>query len=108
MRKNRESRGITRRSFHKLGMAAVVAAGSPLVARGALAATSNALVTELPENEMLVTAIQYVNASPKPDQNCANCGLYSEGDEQAGKCALFQQGRVSAEGWCASWNPKPE
>jgi len=98
--------GITRRDFHRLGAAALVAAATPLFARGALAEDAK-LVTEIPANEPLVTSLQYVHESEKPDQNCANCLLYTAGEGSTGKCQLFQQGVVAENGWCMSWSKKP-
>ena len=70
-------------------------------------ADPNALVTELPAMTAQVTALQYVNASAKPDQNCANCLFYTAGEGGRGKCQLFPKGLVSSGGWCASWAAKP-
>jgi len=64
------------------------------------------LVTEVPAMASLVEQLQYVNESPKPDQNCANCLFYTARMEDRGKCQLFAQGLVAAEGWCASWAAK--
>jgi hypothetical protein len=61
------------------------------------------LVTEVTAIASLVSALQYVNESTKPDQKCANCQLYTAGPGQRGKCQLFAQGLVKETGWCASW-----
>jgi len=64
------------------------------------------LVTEVPAMASLVEQLQYVNESPKADQNCTNCLFYTARMEDRGKCQLFAQGLVTAEGWCASWAAK--
>ena len=112
------TRGITRRHFTLLGAAAAFAAGAPLLVRSAGAghheaaeaaaeAAKNGLVNEYPDNEMLVTAIQYVNQSQKEGQVCSGCALYQAGENGRGGCSLFQKGQVSADGWCTSWVAKP-
>lgn len=64
------------------------------------------LVTDLAAAAPMVAALQYVNVSAKPDQNCANCQLYTAGEGGVGKCQLFPQGSVKEGGWCASWAQK--
>lgn len=98
--------GITRRDFHRLGAVALVAAATPLFARGALAEDAK-LVTEIPANEPLVNSLQYTSESEKPDQSCSNCLLYTAGEGGTGKCQLFMQGVVAENGWCMSWSKKP-
>ena len=66
----------------------------------------NRLVTELASAAAIVNVIQYVNQSPKPDQNCANCQLYTAVSGGRGKCQLFAKGLVAEMGWCASWVAK--
>jgi hypothetical protein len=61
------------------------------------------LVTEIAALAPLVSGLQYANESPKPDQNCAGCQLYTAGAGGRGKCQLFAQGVVKETGWCASW-----
>lgn len=62
-----------------------------------------ALVSQLPEQAPMVAALQYVDASPNPDQRCANCQLFSAAEGGVGKCQLFATGFVREGGWCASW-----
>jgi len=104
---DREDTGITRRDFHRLGAAALVAAATPLVARGA-AAEDEKPVTEIAANDPLVASLHYTNKSEKPDQHCGNCMLFTplEGTGH-GKCQLFMQGVVNQNGWCMSWTQKP-
>jgi len=51
------------------------------------------LVTEVAAVASVVSALQYVNESAKPDQNCANCQPYTAGSWQRGKCT---EGGVTA------------
>lgn len=82
--------------------------GSPAASDPA-AAGDAPLVTEVPAMQALVQSLQYVNQSPREDQRCDNCVLFVAeafaGDK--GKCQLFAQGAVLAQGWCASWQPRP-
>jgi hypothetical protein len=64
------------------------------------------LVTEVASAASLVSALQYVNESPKPDQKCGNCQLYTAGAGGRGKCQLFPEGLVAESGHCASWVAK--
>ena len=102
---------ITRREFAKVAVVAAAAVGGGLgaaVAPTRSAAEEDALVTEIPANAPVIASLGYVNESPKPDQVCANCVLYTGPAEGRGKCAVFQQGVVPAKGWCLSWAPKPQ
>ena len=67
----------------------------------------------------MVAAVGYVADGSKSDkrkdatQNCKGCALYQKGGlsvagqtEEYGKCALFMDGLVAANGWCQSWAPK--
>lgn len=62
-----------------------------------------ALVTEVASAAAMVKALQYVNQSPKADQNCASCQLFTAASGGRGRCQLFPQGLVKESGWCASW-----
>ena len=102
---------ITRREFAKVAAVAAVAFGGALgtaLAPTRSAAEEEALVTEFPANAPVIASLGYVNESPKADQNCAGCVLYTGPAEGRGKCALFQQGVVPAKAWCKSWAPKPK
>ena len=67
----------------------------------------------------MVAAVGYVADATKSDkrkdatQICKGCSLYQTGGltvagqtGEHGKCALFMDGLVSANGWCQSWAPK--
>jgi len=47
--------------------------------------------------------LQYTETSPKSDQTCANCKLYTGGSAPTGGCVLFGNKQVVAGGWCKSW-----
>jgi len=64
------------------------------------------LVTEIAAMQPLVQSLQYVNDSPKPDQRCDNCLFFTATSDGRGRCQLFTQGLVMAQGWCASWQQK--
>ncbi len=50
--------------------------------------------------------LAYVNSSPIPDNNCANCALHipAKAGKSCGGCMLFK-GPVRDEGYCAYWAP---
>ena len=99
--------GMSRRDFMKTGLTA--AAALPVVATLVRPGVARAeLVTELPDQAAMVGALQYVNESTKPDQNCTNCQFYTPGEGGVGKCQLFPVGNVAEKGWCASWAKKLE
>jgi hypothetical protein len=70
---------------------------------GADAGTDDRLVTEIPANATMVQTLHYVNQSPKTDQRCEICQLFTARGGGRGKCQLFPQGLVSSQGWCQSW-----
>jgi hypothetical protein len=43
----------------------------------------------------------------KPEQNCANCALYTGEPTGYGACSIFAGKEVAAAGWCNVWAPKP-
>jgi hypothetical protein len=52
------------------------------------------------------TALQYTDATQKPDQRCDNCQFYEDkGADQCGGCTILP-GPVHPKGWCASWAAK--
>lgn len=52
-------------------------------------------------------SLKYVDKSPKPDKNCANCKLYTE-PEQEGECGgcTVMAGPIHPDGYCISWQAK--
>lgn len=128
---DKDSDHVSRRKFlRSLGIAgAVGASGSLLVACGggsddsgssedgtsgtdSESATASADCSDLSslsdaqkkQRQQQVKALNYVEESPEPDKNCANCQLYQEEKfgEGCGGCQLFP-GPVAAEGYCSSW-----
>ena len=44
---------------------------------------------------------------PFKSQTCANCGLFQgKAGDASGGCPIFGAQKVSAKGWCSSWNKK--
>jgi hypothetical protein len=68
-------------------------------------------------NDPQAKALNYTADSPKAEQECSNCQLYTgtEGGEY-GPCAIFsyrvapngKQLLVDAGGWCRSWGPRQD
>ncbi len=53
------------------------------------------------------TTLGYVDASPEPAKNCANCMLYKPGAPEAcGGCQVVK-GQINPKGYCKSWATKP-
>ncbi|HJO24475.1 MAG: high-potential iron-sulfur protein [Myxococcota bacterium] len=94
-----------RREFVVAGLTG--AAVLPVALFAAKPARAEELITDIPANAAMVSALQYVAKSPKPDQHCGNCQLYTAGEGNTGKCQLFAQGVVAKDGWCMSWAQKP-
>ena len=105
---NRPNAGaMSRREFIKTGLtAAAVLPLANTVLRPGLAHAEEKLVTEMPDQAHMVQALQYVNESDKPDQNCTNCQFYTPGEGGTGKCQLIPIGLVADGGWCASFVEK--
>ena len=55
----------------------------------------------------MAKALAYVEASAKPDQQCANCAQFQgkAGDSRAG-CSILPGKTVAAAGWCSVWAKK--
>jgi hypothetical protein len=63
--------------------------------------------TEKKRRAAQVDALNYVDQTENPDQNCANCLFYQQptGGSECGKCQLFP-GPVHPNGWCSTWQAK--
>ena len=85
--------------------AAVIATG-PLVALSQSAAVA-ADAPQVDPNDPQAKALSYVHESPRADNICGNCQLYT-GDAAAdwGPCALFPGKQVATAGWCSAWVKK--
>ena len=109
MKIKRENTGaMNRREFIKTGLASAVVlpVAGALLHAGIASAEAEKLISEMPEVAPMVTALQYVNETTKPDQDCEGCQLYTAGADGTGKCQLFAKGLVKGSGWCASWVQK--
>jgi len=92
---------INRRQF--LGSTAAIVAFTPslLLSGRSLAAA------KVDPNDPQAKALAYVHESPKPDNICANCQLYSgPADAAWGACSIFLGKQVAAGGWCSAWVKK--
>lgn len=116
----------TRRAFLK--HFAVTAGSLPILSR-ILVDTAEAQATKpLDEANPTARALGYVHDASKVDkakfpkkagpngdkQLCSNCMFYNTGGQKIegqpgewGKCTIFPQGLVAANGWCNSWAIKP-
>lgn len=109
MKTKRENTGaMNRREFIKTGLttAVVLPVAGALLHAGIASAEEEKLISAMPEVAPMVTALQYVDVSTKPDQDCEGCQLYTAGADGTGKCQLFAKGLVTSGGWCASWVQK--
>ena len=92
---------ISRRKL--LGAAATAIVSIPLlnlVSRSAEAADA----PKLDPNDAQAKALSYVHQSPKAENICANCQLYTgSADAEWGPCAIFPGKQVSSAGWCSAW-----
>ncbi len=100
---------MNRRDFIKTGLtaAAVLPIAGALLRPLAARADDTKLITELPDQAAMVTALQYVDVSEKADQDCKGCQFFTpQGDGARGKCQLVPVGLVTSTGWCASFVKK--
>jgi hypothetical protein len=59
-----------------------------------------------PQSQQLRKSLQYVDQSPHPEKNCANCAQYlADKFGECGGCNLIP-GPVQAKGYCLSWAAK--
>ncbi len=65
------------------------------------------LVSDFPENELLLSQVKYVAVSELEGKQCGNCALLIGRDGDYGRCGLFQKGQVHVTGWCTSYIYKP-
>lgn len=79
---------------------------APPTTGGAAPPGEGELVTEMPAMATLVASLQYVHRTSIPEQRCQGCQFYTAGQGDRGRCQLFTQGLVAAQGWCASWTKK--
>ena len=95
---------ITRRQMLR------ITAGATAMVPMSLLTSRIAFAADLPQldpNDPQAKALAYVHASPKPEQLCSNCQLYTgETGAEWGPCAIFPGKGVNANGWCKSWVKK--
>lgn len=94
-------KNISRRKL--LGATATAIISTPMLSL----LTRTAGATEAPlvdPDDAQAKALSYTHSSPKADQNCANCQLFSAGaDAEWGPCAIFPGKQVANAGWCSAW-----
>lgn len=52
-------------------------------------------------------AIGYAEASADPMKRCGGCAFFTAGKGNCGTCQLLSGGRVTSQGLCNSFAPKP-
>jgi hypothetical protein len=113
----------TRRSFLKQ----IIVGAAVLPVAGALCSGSASAQTvpnkAIDASDTMAGTVGYVSDATKVDkakfpkyaagQNCKGCVLYLEGGKtvegqsgEYGRCGLFMNGLVAANGWCNSFAPK--
>jgi hypothetical protein len=94
---------LNRRQF--LGSGAAIVAFSPSMFLSGRATAADA--PRLDPNDPQAKALSYVHESPKADNICANCQLYTGSADAAwGPCTIFPGKQVAAGGWCSAWVKK--
>lgn len=95
---------INRRQF--LGSSVAVVAMTPSLFLAGRSSAGGHLAKVDP-NDAQAKALSYVHESPKPENLCSNCQLYSGKAGAAwGPCTIFPQKEVAAGGWCSAWVKK--
>ncbi len=97
-------KNLNRRQF--IATTAVVATATPLLLlMGPSVRAANA--PEVDPSDPQAKALAYTHESPKADNICANCQLYSgAADSNWGPCAIFPGKQVAGAGWCSAWVKK--
>ena len=95
---------MKRRNFNKL---AGISVASPLIPIAAIKAAHASDANMLDPKSPQASALAYKIESDNPDQNCANCGLFSKIDDSStGTCIIFSGSTVPALGLCDAYQPK--
>ena len=95
---------LSRRKFIASTAASIALSPALLVTSRQAAAADTPRVDP---NDPQAKALSYVHESPKPDNICANCRLYTgASDAEWGPCAVFPGKDVAAAGWCSAWVAK--
>ncbi len=107
-------KGVSRRRFiQKISALGLASFGASAVLAGCDGANSiECDVSGLSPNEkrrrdVQVEALNYIEQTEDPNENCANCFFYQEPtvDSTCGGCTLFP-GPVNPNGWCSTWQAK--
>ncbi|NRA07593.1 MAG: high-potential iron-sulfur protein [Myxococcales bacterium] len=106
--KERKQLPLSRREFIQAGAAAAAALPTAALLGARAVRAEEKLVTDMPDQAFMVQALQYLNVSDRPGENCANCQFYTPGEGGTGKCTLIPVGLVSEGGSCASYVTKVE
>lgn len=99
---------LSRREFIRAGAAAAAALPALALLGTRAARAEEKLVTDMPDQAYMVQALQYLDVSNRPGENCLNCQFYTPGESGTGKCTLIPVGLVSEGGSCASYVTKVE
>ena len=95
---------LNRRQFLGSTAAMVILSPSFLIAGRA---TAGGHLPKVDPNDAQAKVLSYVHESPKADNICANCQLYSGATDAAwGGCTIFPGKEVAAGGWCSAWVKK--
>ena len=95
---------LTRRQV--IGASAASIAFAPLVALSSRISHA-ADAPRLDPADVQAKALSYVHTSPKPENVCGNCQLYTgPADAEWGPCAIFPGKQVANAGWCSAWVKK--
>lgn len=95
---------LSRRQFVMSTATVVALSPSILLTSRSVAAAD---MPKLDPSDPQASALSYVHESPKADNVCANCQLYSSaGDSDWGPCAIFPGKLVAGKGWCSAWVKK--
>ena len=93
---------LNRRQF--LGTATTVVLAPSLLIGGRANASD---LPKLDPEDAQAKALSYTHASPKPENLCSNCRLYTgAADAEWGGCAIFPGKNVAGAGWCSAWVAK--
>ena len=97
-------KNLSRRQF--IVTTAVVATTTPLlILTGPVARAAD--TPQVDPDEAQAKALSYTHESPRADNVCANCQLYSgAADSSWGPCAIFPGKQVAGAGWCSAWVKK--
>ncbi len=100
---------FNRRTFLRSTMvaAAAVPMGIPLVTYAEPVSEDDPSASALGYRHDTTTVDSAKFPQHKPEQQCDNCQLFLNPDEEGwGACAIFPNKQVAAKGWCSAWVKK--